>query len=91
MIADETTRNRIETLFKEEAALFGPTTEVVIERIRFAVIKLSLQNAASVVRDCLSIAETLYRTDTRDLLMVAEFVSLDDHEAWAASMLGEMR
>lgn len=94
LIADETTRNRIETLFKEEAAMFGPPTEAVIERIRFAVIKLALQNASngrSTVKNRLNNIEALYRADTRDLLMVAEFFQVKDHDVWAASMLEEMR
>jgi hypothetical protein len=76
-------RTRVDCLFKTEAALYGPPTREVMERVRFSVIKLALQGP-----EALSSAEQLYRIDTRDLLMNAGFGSdIHAHETWYRSMM----
>lgn len=70
-------------IFEKSGALYGPPTPGVIERVRFAVIKLAMQGSEN-----LEMAETLYCTDTRDLLVCAGFANrLDAHEIWCKSVL----
>jgi len=83
-IGDEAARARLLALFHRQGALYGPPTEAVLERVRFAVIKLAMEGPAR-----LEYAEQLYRIDTRDLLMAAGFgTSLRAHESWCEDVLG---
>ena len=75
-------RARVESLFRTEAALYGPPTVEVMEQVRFAVIKLALETP-----EALGSVEELYRVDTRDLLVWAGFAQdIYAHEAWCRSM-----
>jgi len=67
-IPDPTLRAKVAGLLQEDCALYGPPTIEVLERVRFAVIKLAMQGA-----NMFDIAAQLFRSDTRDLLVNAEF------------------
>src|SRR6185503_15865969 len=82
LIDDSALRSKVERLFQEDGALYGPPTADVLERVRFAVIKLALQG-----EQMFEIAAHLFRVDTRDLLVNAEFANdLDAHEQWSGAM-----
>jgi len=84
-IGDEAVKARLLALFRKQGALYGPPTEAVLERVRFAVIKLAMEGPARQ-----EYAEQLYRIDTRDLLMAAGFgTSLRAHESWCEDVLGD--
>lgn len=83
LIDDSTLRAKVAGLFQEDGALYGPPTVEVLERVRFAVIKLAMQGA-----EMFDVAAQLFRADTRDLLVNAEFA--DDvraHERWCEATL----
>lgn len=83
LISDQAAKARVLALFETDAALFGPPTVEVWERVRFAVIRLAMQGPQA-----LGAAEALYRIDTRDLLVNAEFADdLKAHEKWCKSLL----
>lgn len=83
LLPDEATRARVLAIFAGPGALYGPSLPAVLERVRFAVIRLALDGPVA-----LEAAATLYRTDARDLLMAAGFgESLDAHDKWCASVL----
>jgi len=83
LISDQTAKTRVLALFETDGALFGPPTVEVWERVRFAVIKLAMRGPES-----LGVAEALYRIDTRDLLVNAEFANdLRAHEQWCKGRL----
>lgn len=84
-IADPSVRARVVALFEKDCALCGPPTTEAWERVRFSVIKLAMEGL-----EMLTVGEELYRIDTRDLLVNAEFA--DDvraHETWCASLLDD--
>ncbi len=70
LIADRAIRARVLALLEQQGALFGPLTMEVMERIRFAVVKLALIGAED-----LRSAEELYCVDTRDFLVNAGFAN----------------
>jgi hypothetical protein len=83
LIADQSVKVRVVALFEKDCALFGPPTTEVWERVRFSVIKLAMEGS-----EMLAVGEDLYRIDTRDLLVNADFA--DDpgaHEKWCRSLL----
>lgn len=83
LIGDSALQSKVVRLFGEDGALYGPPTVEVLERVRFAVIKLAMQGERMS-----EIAMQLFRVDARDLLVNAEFA--DDpraHERWCESML----
>ena len=83
LVPDQDVRQQILQLFEAAPALSGPPVAEVLERVRFAVIKLALR-----APDGLKIAARLYQIDTRDLLVSAEFATdLTAHEQWCARML----
>src|SRR5262245_56454466 len=83
LIGDETMKARVLQLFEQKAALYGPPTVAVLERVRFAVIKLAMQGDKA-----FETAARLYKMDTRDLLMAAEFATdLRAHDSWCTSVL----
>lgn len=85
LIEDPAIQSEVLTLFESDGALYGPPTTEVLERVRFAVIKLAMQG-----RQMFLVAVTLYNIDTRDLLVNAEFASdLQAHNKWCESMLQE--
>lgn len=83
LIDDTTLRAKVASLFQEDGALYGPPTVEVLERVRFAVIKLAMQG-----EQMFDVATQLFRVDTRDLLVNAEFADdLHAHERWCETML----
>jgi hypothetical protein len=83
LLPDDATRARVLAIFADQGALYGPPVPAVLERVRFAVIRLALDGPAQ-----LEAAENLYRTDARDLLMAAGFgEELVAHDKWCASVL----
>lgn len=83
LVPAQSDRERILQLYEEKPALYGPPTVEVLERVRFAVIALAMRDSRG-----LEIAEKLYKVDTRDLLVNAEFATdLAAHDKWCASML----
>jgi hypothetical protein len=82
-IDDEVKKAAVIAIFEEDGALYGPATVDVLERVRFAVIKLVMEREGR-----LEFTKNLYLTDTRDLLMCADFANdLDAHENWCDSVL----
>ena len=78
-------RARVTALFETETALHGPPTVEVLERVRFAVIKLALRGP-----EMLQVAAELFRVDVRDLLVAADFANdLQAHDKWCAAMLAD--
>ncbi len=76
-------RAQVTALFETEAALYGPPRVEVLERVRFAVIKLALQGP-----QMLRVAAELFRVDARDLLVNAGFADdLEAHEKWCKAIL----
>ncbi|NOS82559.1 MAG: hypothetical protein E8D46_00225 [Nitrospira sp.] len=85
LISDRAIKARVLALFENDAALFGPPTLEVLERVSFSVLKLAMQGPEQ-----LKVAEELYRIDTRDLLMNAEFANdVRAHEKWCKSLLDD--
>jgi hypothetical protein len=83
LIFDQAIKARVLALFENDTALFGPPTVEVLERVRFSVLKLAMQGPEQ-----LKVAEELYRIDTRDLLVNAEFANdARAHEKWCKSLL----
>jgi hypothetical protein len=83
LIGDEVIKAQILRIFETKAALYGPPTVAVLERVRFSVIKLAMQHPHGI-----KLAENLYGADTRDLLVNAEFATdLEAHEKWCEVML----
>ena len=83
LIDDPAVRAEVTALFENDGALYGPPTAEVLEHVRFSVIKLAMQGPKM-----LQVAGELYRVDTRDLLVNAEFADdLTAHEKWCESML----
>jgi hypothetical protein len=83
LVGNSALQSQIVGLFKEDGALYGPPTDEVIERVRFAVIKLAMQG-----EKMFDVATQLFRIDTRDLLVSAEFANdLHAHEKWCETML----
>lgn len=86
-VCDDKTQMRLIQLFEEKPALYAPMSESVREHICFATIKLALQGEVQLKR-----AEKLYLTDTRDLLVNAEFASsLNAHEEWFSLCMASQR
>lgn len=83
LIGDPAIQYEVLALFETDAALYGPPTTEVLERVRFAVIKLAMQG-----RQMFDAAATLYQIDARDLLINAGFTSdLKAHDRWCESIL----
>ena len=83
LIDDLSIQAEVKMLFKNNGALYGPPTTEVMERVRFSVIKLAMQGP-----EMFKVAAELYRVDTRDLLVNAEFANdLMAHEKWCQSLL----
>ena len=83
LIDDLSMRDEITSLFESDGSLYGPATTEVLERVRFSVIKLTMQGPGM-----FQVAAELFRVDTRDLLVRAEFADdLRAHENWCRSML----
>lgn len=80
-IEEAEVRQKVSDLFATKAALFGRPIPQVLDRVHFSVIKLAMEGQ-------FEIAEALYRVDTRDLLVNAEFADdVQAHEKWAGSLL----
>lgn len=82
-LVDSALQARLLELFENDGALYGPATDEVLERVRFAVIKLAIEG-----EPMLDLAMQLSRSDARDLLVNAEFADdLHAHERWCETML----
>ena len=83
LIPEESVRKDIMEIFSSKPALYAPVSEEVLERVRFAVIKLAFQGPKM-----LKLAKKFYVEDTRDLLVSADFGNeLYSYKTWAESML----
>jgi hypothetical protein len=82
LVGDASLQSKIVELFEEDGALYGPPTTEVLERVRFAVIKLTMEG-----EPMFDVAARLFRIDTRDLLVQAEFDGPRAHERWCDAML----
>ena len=82
-VPDQAVQGKLVALFEKDAALFGPPTTDVLERVRFAAIRLAFEGERQ-----FEIASNLYIIDTRDLLMCAEFANdVHAHENWCHKVL----
>lgn len=82
-IRDLPIRTRVAALFQDDCALYASPTPEVLERVRFAVIKLAMEGPLQT-----ALAERLYHTDTRDLLVCAGFGNDPEaHESWCRAVL----
>jgi len=82
-IQDEAIRAGVMEIFESKPALYAPPSAEVLERVRFAVIKLALQGPKM-----LKLAAKFYEEDTRDLLVSAEFgLDPDSDKAWAEAVI----
>jgi hypothetical protein len=82
LVGDASLQSKMMKLFEEDGALYGPPTTDVLERVRFAVIKLAMSKGST-----FDLAARLYRIDTRDLLLEAEFEDPRAHQQWCDAML----
>jgi hypothetical protein len=82
LVGDASLQSKLMELFEEDGALYGPPTMEVIERVRFAVIKLAMDGEAR-----FDVAARKFRVDTRDLLVEAELDDPRAHERWCDAKL----
>lgn len=82
-IKDPIIQAEVIALFESAGALYGPPTEELLERVRFSVIKLSMEGPKAFFA-----AAELYRLDTRDLLVNAGFANDPQaHYQWCETIL----